>query len=190
MIKDDEKRKTYMRAKDSQVIHLRLNAKEKTLLDIDMKNEEWDNISGYIKYKLFGTDVEEKISKLIKKKQPEEIIQLLINELKQLNSLLVFLTFRYDKDMRQLYREEGVNPKEWIDATRPVFLKATAGLKDIFHSNIEIAKALGIEISHQHFMPDPKTDVWNDSEAWDRLAKEMWESYQFNATGDLGRKDI
>ena len=39
-----------------------------SLLEIAMKNEEWENVSGFIKYKLFGWNPQYKIEKIIKSK--------------------------------------------------------------------------------------------------------------------------
>ena len=161
------------------------NAEERALLDSAMQKDGWENISGFVKYKLFGWEPHEKVKKLIKKKNPDDILILLYNELKALNQKLEFINFRYNKDMNQLWREEGVDAKKWKDATNRAFKLANREIKDVYNSCFQIARELGIEISHQSLAPEKgKPEIVNKEEL-DKKAKEINEQFQINISQDI-----
>lgn len=80
MIKDKESRKEYFKAKNkSQLVQFRLNETEQRLLQASMKREGWENISGYIRYQLFGMNPQKKYKKLIQQATEEELGVILAN---------------------------------------------------------------------------------------------------------------
>lgn len=145
-----------------------------SLLEIAMKNEEWENVSGFIKYKLFGWNPQYKIEKIIKSKKPESIGTLLKNELDELNNNLEFFRFRYDNDMKQLYREEGVNVQEWKNSTNIWHIKAVDKMKDISQTIKQIANRLGINLSRKSDPQVVDTSDYSDTESLDRIARDVY----------------
>lgn len=142
----EEEKKKYHHLRDKGVIKIRLNPEEKTLLDIKMKEEDWSNTSGFVKYILFGIDTERETRKLIKEKNPEKIGTLIFNELSELNNTLKYFKYRYEKDLQQLYREEGVDVKAWINATKEPHRKAIAKMTDITDYCRTIMHNLGLHV--------------------------------------------
>lgn len=109
--------KEYFKAANKSKINIRLNAQLRSILQSQMMKEGWNNITTYIKFKLFGLEPDEKLDAIIQEKDPATMALLLRNQLMELTNHYIYIRFRYDKDMQQLYKEEGVNIKEWIKAT-------------------------------------------------------------------------
>ena len=184
MIKDKQIAKEYRKMIKKRVVTISFNAEEKTLLDVAMNKEGWDNVSGFIKHKLFGLAIDEKIQKLTTSKRPKEVPILLFNELKQLNEQLTFQNYRYEKDMQQLYREPGVISQVWIDATKKYHVEAIDIMKDIYKMCEVIARNLGIDISHLY----PKTHLEKkavDIDAWKKVSEELYEQNPIAIARDL-----
>ena len=180
-----ENKKQYHRAKDRSVIKIRINTKERIVLDDQMKKDEWENVSGFIKYKLFGDDLDTAYKKIVKEASPEDLVSLCRKELRDLNVFLIYIRFRYEKDMKQLYREEGVDIKKWIKATEKWHQNSVALLKDVYTSFREIANHLGIDISHESLAPNEEEHDYSDTQANDETARKIYEQYQINETRNL-----
>ena len=99
-------------------VPIRFNPKERTLLQEAMINEDWDNLSGFIKSKLFGVDCEKKVDDLVASRESESIGRLLLNATLDLAGQIEYLNYRYNRDMQQLWREEGTDWKKWAKATK------------------------------------------------------------------------
>lgn len=56
-LRDEESKKIFQSLMNANTIRIRLNMEERVLLSAALKKEDWNNISGYIKYKLFGDDI-------------------------------------------------------------------------------------------------------------------------------------
>lgn len=123
---------------------IRMSPEEKTLLQEEMRQNGWDNLSGFIKYKLFGLDPDRKIESLIKSGNPDSIALLLRNQLMDLTSQYIYIRYRYDRDMNQLYREEGVNLKEWTKATNKWHSALVKATNESFALLRKVAVQLGL----------------------------------------------
>ena len=123
-----------------------------------MKKDEWENVSGFIKYKLFGNDLDTAYKKIIKEASPEDLVSLCRKELRDLNNFLDYVRFRYEKDMEQLSKEEPKDITKWIKATEKWHQNSVALLKDVYTSFREIANHLGININHDGLTPS-KEDI-------------------------------
>lgn len=110
-IKDTKQKKEYFKSKDQMSVRIRLNSEEQSVLNSMMKEEGWENKSGYIKYILFGDDPNIRYNKIVKKKDPNEILMICAMMLRELNMYLNYIRYRYEKDMNQLYLEQGVDIK-------------------------------------------------------------------------------
>lgn len=181
-IRDAENKKQYFNAKNKNRVSLKFSPKEMIVLEDMMKKEEWENTSGFIKYKIFGDDPDFLYKKIITKGKPEDLVDLCRKELRSLNIFLMYIRFRYEKDMAQLYREEGVDMKKWIGSTLKWNNLAIDLLKDVYTSFREIASHLGIEISHESLAPQEEEHEYSDTEANDKAARALYENYQINDT--------
>lgn len=145
MIKDEETRKEYMRFKNRSLINIRLNKEEKSLLETGMSKEGWTSTSGYIKRKLFGKDPEKKIDAIIKGKDTGDILTIIKNEVLNLSAEYIYLTYRYDKDMATLYREEGVDVKKWRQTTNHWHAELAKATSEMFKTLRKIMRALDMD---------------------------------------------
>lgn len=110
-----------------------------------MEKDGWLNMSSFIRYKLFGFKIDEELKKMIDRKNPESIGRLLKLQMLELARTFEYLSYRYDKDMAQLYREEGVNLQDWIDATNSSHHALISRFNDMFVLLRMIAKKLDLE---------------------------------------------
>lgn len=113
-----EEKSKYFRMRNKGAVPIRFNAKERTLLHEAMKKEDWDNPSGFIKYKLFGLDYDKKVDELVASRESEPIGSLLLNATLDLVGQIEYLNYRYNRDMQQLWQEEGIDWKKWANATK------------------------------------------------------------------------
>lgn len=145
MIKNEEKRREYYRSKNKGNIFLRLTPEEKTLLEDEMNRQGWEVTNRFIRYKLFGWDVDSRVDDLVQSKDPSSLAILLRNQVFELTQQYLYVSYRYDKDMAQLYKEEGVDLDKWTKATN----RNIAGLKEATQELLtkirRIANALGLE---------------------------------------------
>ena len=117
MINNSEDKTQYNKYKNKSVFSIRFSPVEKSLLESMMSQEGWESMSGYIKNKLFGEDPDYKLQKRIETKDPGTIAITLKDNVLELVNQYDYVLYRYNKDMQQLYREEGVDVKKWISST-------------------------------------------------------------------------
>lgn len=141
---DPENRKEYQKMADSNRLVIRMNAYRKTLLQTMMKKEGWTNKSGFVAYKIFGDETEQ-INRLIQQKDPENIAILLLNQMLELAEFYTYVKYGYNKDMNQLYKEEGVNVDEWRKKTNKWHSELVKKTEETFRLVRMIAKVLGID---------------------------------------------
>lgn len=105
------------RTTSQNILRFRVTARERALLQVGMREEGLTNMSAFVRRKLFGLDPGRKVDANIKPKSPGSVAILLRRQLMDLTSQYLYIRYRYDRDMYQLYREEGVNLKDWVAAT-------------------------------------------------------------------------
>lgn len=140
-----EIRKKYFEEENKKRLCIRISAQERAVLQNMMIQDGWTNTSAFIKFKLFGFDLEEKVDEMIDSKDPQSIGRLLHNQLMELTSVYIYLRFRYDKDMNQLYREPGVDLQEWIKVTNCWHKALTEKTNDTFVLLRKIALKLDLD---------------------------------------------
>lgn len=174
-INDNDTRKEYFHTKNVSKINIRVNSKEKAVLEARMKKEGWENLSGFVKYCLFGDNPEYKYKKLLKEDNQEQMAIVLNAMVHDLIVNLNYYRFRYERDMRQLYREEGVDLRAWVKATYEPHIKAIQLLTDTYASLRQIADHFNIEISSTHLTIAPENSEHPTKEEQDRIAQELYE---------------
>jgi len=173
-IKDAKQKKEYYKSKDRMSVRVRLNSEELSVLNTMMAEHGWENTSGFIKSILFGDDPEMRYDKIVKKKDPNEILMICAMTLRELNMYLNYIRCRYEKDMNQLYREEGVDIKKWIKSTNDPHVKTIQIVADVYAAFKEIANELGIEIPSVHLGPKGEYDVNMSKEELDKISEELY----------------
>lgn len=140
-----ENSRAYLKGANKNIVHVRMTPRESALLEIMMREDGWENRSAFIRYKLFGYKPEKMTEKIIVKSEPEPIGILLRHQLMDLASSYIYIRYRYDKDMNQLYREPGVDPSEWINATNKWHTAFIEKIDDTFVLLRRIAAQLGLK---------------------------------------------
>lgn len=169
-----ENQKEYYKGKNKTKLDVRLTTSEHVLLVGKMKEEDWANVSGYIKFKLFGLDYERGLDKVTEGKNAETIGAMLRDAVLILATKTDYFRYRYEKDMNQLYEEEGVDVKKWIDATNKWRKALDSDLNEVLKTIRQIAKVLQLDeyfhlpSSNMHFDPDHPS-----KEEMDKLAEQL-----------------
>lgn len=163
-----------MKIKNRRPIQIRMNSQERSLLEDAMSKEDWENVSGFIKYKLFGYEPEERFKKMIESGDKQTIVIALKNSVLDLADKAAWYKYRYDRDMNQLYREEGVDLKAWIKATNTWHRKFAEDIKEHFSMLRKIAEILNLDeyfdLPSKHMNIDLETA---SKEEMDALAEQM-----------------
>lgn len=170
-----EERKEYQKQADKLRISIRLGPKERTILEAKMKKDGWVSRGNYIRHKLFGMDLNRRFKKAIQTKDPEIIENALRNTLLSLTNQISFFHWRYERDMRQLYREEGVDLRKWISATNDAHNDVLEKLDEA----LSVIRIITTELGFQELIaPSDNTtvdfDEVTDAEL-DALAEQMME---------------
>lgn len=149
----------YLKSANKGRFTFRFTPQERSLLEEQMATEGWSNATGYVKFKLFGIDPEKEIDAIIQKKDPVSIGIILKNQVMYLANCFVYYRYRYDKDMRQLYQEEGVNVKDWTSVTNKWHVAMLKKLEDCFLMIRKIAVQVGLEDFFVSDTDDVKIDL-------------------------------
>ena len=174
MIKNVENRKKYNEMANKNLVIFRTTPEERGLLESMMDKDGWENVSGFVKYKLFGMDPDRKVNELIERKNSSEIGTLLKNAVLDLTNYYIYVKYRYDKDMSQLYREEGVDVKKWISSTNKWHAELTKRTDRALSLIRRIADSLSIDSYFE--LPSDKMDIDQDTaskEEMDALAEQL-----------------
>lgn len=178
-------RQAYLQLANQNIVRVRMTAKERAILRVQMSADGWTNMSAFIRYRLFGLDPDRKVDALVKAKSPDSIALLLRNQLMDLTSQYIYIRYRYDRDMNQLYREEGVNLKEWTRATN----KWHAALVKVTNASFALLRKVAVQLGLNDFLVAESDDMSIDpdnatKEELDALAAQI----QMENTA-LGRPD-
>lgn len=137
---------------------------EKSVLDDMMSREGWEMTSGFIKYKVFGIDPEYKLLRQIETRDPSSIAIILRDHVLELVNKYEYFLFRYNKDMNQLYREEGVDTDKWIAKTNRWHSSLVKETQDMLILLRTIAKELGLKEYFELPSEEMKIDIENASQ--------------------------
>ena len=168
-----ENKKQYTRQHEQFTAYVYLKPEERSVLEIEMAKEKWGSVSGYIRHILFDDNPDKKINKIIEEKIPEELVVLLKNAVLDLASKTDYFRFRYEKDMAQLYREEGVDINKWIKATNDWHARYVFETQRVFSTLRKIARAL--ELDDYFSMPSDNMKLSENptQEEMDRMAEQL-----------------
>ena len=106
-----ELKKQYDKSKRLSV-KLALSPQEASLLDKMMREGDWDNRSGFIKYKLFGESVDRKFSRMVHDAKFDDVISIVKNLVIELNDHLGYLNYRFDYHVRQLEQDKELSQEK------------------------------------------------------------------------------
>lgn len=100
----EKDRKYFKKVYDSKkkLVGISMNPHEKSLLDAMMQKDDWENVGGFIKYKLFGFDYKKKYKKTIQEADEELIKKILINLIGDLNDQLDYINAKFSSELEDL----------------------------------------------------------------------------------------
>lgn len=148
-------RQAYLQLANQNIVRVRMNATERAILHVQMSADGWTNMSAFIRFKLFGLDPDRKVDALIKTKSPDSIALLLRDQLMELTSQYIYIRSRYDRDMSQLYREEGVDLKRWSKATN----KWHAALVKATNASFALLRKVAAQLGLDDFLVAESDDI-------------------------------
>lgn len=160
---DAEDKKNYYKVQDRKTIKIRVNVAERSLLESMMREADWQNVSGFIKFKLFGQAPEQRLDEIIESKNRDDIVAILRNCVLELAEQHIYVLGRYNKDMGQLYREEGVDVKSWVGATNRWHAELVKRTQEMLTLVRKIAAALGLT-EYFHMPSDEMVIDWDSSD--------------------------
>lgn len=157
---------------------IRLSAKELTVIQAMMKDEDWTNVSGFIKYKVFGFTPETAYKKLLDSGKPEDFINVLTNQLDTLNRNIDYINFRFDQELLEFKKK--INSKEFDEKDRAKWMALLSGWttrlqeknEEIFCDCQAILKAINVNVERKDYkditmVPDYVIEKagrdWNDN---------------------------
>ena len=148
-------RKAYSKLTNQNIVRVRMSAKERALLRVQMSAEGWTNMSAFIRHQLFGLNPDRKIDALIKTRSPDSIALLLRYQLMELTSQYIYIRSRYDRDMSQMYKEEGVDLKAWTKVTN----KWHAALVKATNASFLLLRKVAVQLGLNDFLVTESDDM-------------------------------
>ena len=138
---DIREKRRFKRIYDSKKkrLTISMNPEEKSILDAMMQKEEWENIGGFIKYKLFGLNYKKKFENTVRSADDEILKKTLINLFSDLNDQLDYINVRNTRELEDLKRTtpmvDAKTVSKWVSLlnnwNESVESKTTALLDDL-----------------------------------------------------------
>ena len=138
-------RKVYQQHADQGRKCIFFTVEERAMLERKMEEEGWTNMAAYIRYVLLGLDVDEGIESIIRSKDSDAIGRIMYHVVQDLTNRYEYYHYRYEKDMHQLYQEEGVNIKDWASVTNKWHVSMLIKLIQAYKLLTKIALELGLD---------------------------------------------
>lgn len=182
-------------------ITLRLSKEEKVNLSKMMKEEEWSNVAGFIKYKLFGEKADAVYARMKRNSEPEDIsiimkilMESLVNEIGYLNYRFNYELERLDKNSDKLDDKIAKKILSTMTQWKKNIMERT---EQICYDCQDILRYIDIKIDkikkeNIHFAPESLIDKarkdWNDTMSpealegvrrdFEKLHKQLEEEYK------------
>lgn len=92
-----------------KAIAIKFNYEERVIIKKMMDEDDWLNMSGFIKYKVFGCSkyVRNKYQRMKKEVKPEDIQMIMQNLMTTLSDAISYLNYRFNYELEKLEREKG-----------------------------------------------------------------------------------
>jgi len=90
-----------------KIIPLRLSVKEQIFLERMMKDEDWENASGFIRYKLFREMEQTNFRKMIRRADNDDIQIIMKTLLDNLSREIGYLNYRFNYELERLEENQG-----------------------------------------------------------------------------------
>ena len=167
------KNKTYTITK-SRAMPIRHTPIEMTIIQLEMKRDGWTNVSGFLKYKLFGLDYRKGTDENVASKDSEAVGRLLLDAALELADQVEFLIYRYNRDLQQLFREEGTDWKKWEKNTSQLHKNVLLKIEEALTLLRRVCQVL--EINEYFDMPSDHMNINPETaskEEMDALAAQL-----------------
>jgi len=87
-----------------RIVSVSINPQEKSLLDAMMQKDGWENVGGFVKYKLFGFNYKRKYKKAIEEADEILLQKILINLMSDMNDQIDYINAKFTKELENLKR--------------------------------------------------------------------------------------
>lgn len=171
---DKERKKEYDTKCDRVMI--RLSVKERILLNHMMEKEEWYNIAGFIKMKLFGENIDQRYDRIKRKGDLKSTKTILEELMHKLYSEISYLNWRFNREVERLAEaKKTLSEKDYRKLTLIMSQNKDAILKrteEIVNDCEELLQYLNVNIQHTaaddiRNLPDEVIEKlgsdWNDT---------------------------
>lgn len=102
MKKTDKKHFKKLYDSKKKLVGISMNPQEKSLLDSMMQKDDWENVSGFIKYKLFGASPEYRYKKCIENADEQLLQKILVNLMSDLNDQFDYINAKFTTELEDL----------------------------------------------------------------------------------------
>ena len=134
-------KKRFKRIYDSKKkrLTISMNPYELSILDAMLQQEDWENVGGFIKYKLFGLNYKKKFENTVRSADEEMLKKTLINLFSNLDDQLDYINARNTRELEELKRTtpmvDAKTVSKWVSLlnnwNESVESKTTALLNDL-----------------------------------------------------------
>lgn len=175
MAEDTEKnRKEYLKIANRKKLNIRFTAEELAILEIFKEQDGWASTGTMIKYILFKEDAHKMLMLHASHKDPHKVCVILKHLVLDLTDKYLYALYRYDKDMKTLYEEEGVDMKKWTKATNRWNRELVNSTNEVLVSIRKMMDMFGLEAYRETTREVPYSGKRPTKEEEDRIAEEMF----------------
>ena len=141
-----------------QRVTVSMNPHEKSLLDAMMQKDEWENVGGFIKYKLFGLNYEKKYKNAIGKADEDLLKKILINLFTEMNNQLDYVNAKFTKELEDLKQQTAMidskSISKWVSLIKHWNDSIENKTEILYRDTQQILERLGIivEVKKQDYL--------------------------------------
>ena len=171
VLRDDEDKKLYRKLVQSNGVRFRLTPEEHALLDAMMNEEEYINISEYIRTKLFADKVKTSVKRRLKIRDKWFILSDIKYSLQKLNNDYRYVLQVMPKDIKTALANQNV--KQIIELDRKWLAKLQESTEEVNNNLLAIMYSLGIDTEGPIIKSNE--DVWDNDPDEQKKARMIWE---------------
>lgn len=150
----------YHRMANKNKISIKLNPEERALIEIGMIENGWENLSSYIKYKLFGWELSSKRNAIISEKKTLAIPVILNSLLLDLLEHIRYFTTAFDKEIEAINSDSTQEEKTKIEKKMDVAMHWSSHLKKRVNALIALCTSIANKLDID--TPEILTIILND----------------------------
>lgn len=170
VLRDEEDKKLYQKIYREGTVKFRISPEEASLIESMMLEEEYVNMSEFIRIKLFGKNVETSVRRRLKARDKWYILSEIKNQMRRLNADYRYVRQVMPKDIATAIANQNV--KQLTELDRKWLAKLQESTEEVNNNLIAIMYALGID--REGPITNSAEDLWDDPEEL-KKARMIWE---------------